>query len=467
MRRGQTYLPLFSRTDYSEGNRLSLFDIFTRKTANGVHVPDRIQSKDTYRIEASSIANLFSDIYSPYKMAQVRDLGIYPETYFFDLYEESYVQNPWTHMLVEYVVKHTLGDGYHFEGPGADKVEKFFVQDDTRTKLEMQFRSAVKCGSGIMELVTKGKKGPLVQTRLLNPSKLEIELDDDEKSKTYGQRIYKQGQTILNSDNIFHLMVVPEYNRAWPMSLLRPNIVFLTALYDCGGDVFAAIKRAAYSPIIARLDLDNYPTEEEKKKALREFSLKLKDLQSATTNFTLDKRHSLELLSKGGAGARMMPVNDMIEPWLTVALMNFNMPLGLVLQGGANKAILDGQREDNRIAFSAYRRYFAEQVENKLIPRITGRDCKLVWNKAPPTSPETQAELNSWAKLYQLGVVSKEFILDQMDIEDTGTTFYPNPSPGPGQPPGTDNSNRAKPDPNNTDPEKNQMARNKRDGGHG
>jgi len=126
---------------------LSLFDIFTRKTANRVHVPDRIQSKDTYRIEASSIANLFSDIYSPYKMAQVRDLGIYPETYFFDLYEESYVQNPWTHMLVEYVVKHTLGDGYHFEGPGADKVEKFFVQDDTRTKLEMQFRSAVKCGS--------------------------------------------------------------------------------------------------------------------------------------------------------------------------------------------------------------------------------------------------------------------------------------------------------------------------------
>lgn len=163
----------------------------------------------------------------------------------------------------------------------------------------------------------------------------------------------------------------------------------------------------------------------------------------------------------------MMPVNDMIGPWLTVALMNFNMPLGLVLQGGANKAILDGQREDNRIAFSAYRRYFAEQVENKLIPRITGRDCKLVWNKAPPTSPETQAELISWAKLYQLGVVSKEFILDQMDIEDTGTTFYPNPSPGPGQPPGTDNSNRAKPDPNNTDPEKNQMARNKRDGGHG
>ena len=67
----------------------------------------------------------------------------------------------------------------------------------------------------------------------------------------------------------------------------------------------------------------------------------------------------------------MMPVNDMIGPWLTVALMNFNMPLGLVLQGGANKAILDGQREDNRIAFSAYRRYFAEQIENKLIPRIT------------------------------------------------------------------------------------------------
>lgn len=409
-------------------------------------------SNDT-AILTSSIANLFDSTYSPYNMAEVRDLSIYPETYFFRMYEESYAQNPWTHALVEYVVQHTMGDGFHFEGPGANKVEKFFAEDGTRTKLEMLFRQSVKCGSGIMDLVTKGKKGGLVKTRILDPAKLSVEMDLDEGSKTYGERIYKQGSKVLDADHIFHYMVTPEYNKPWPMSPLRSVIVFLTALYDCGGDVFAAIKRAAYAPIIAYLDFDGIPDKKEQGSTLLEFSKKLKNLQSSTTNFAVDKRHKLDLLGNGGAGAKLLPVEDMLGPWLTVALMNFNVPLGMVLQQGANKAILDAQMEDNRIAFNAFRRFMSEQVEGKLIPMITSRECRLVWNKAPPSSPRTQAEMNTWTKAYMAGLISREFFVDQFDIEDSGTTFVETASAPPGQPQGSSNEGREDPDPTNSVPD--------------
>lgn len=431
---------------------------------SAVHAPRRPtrETGSNPTILTSSIANLFDSEYSPYRMAEVRDLSLYPETYFFPLYEESYAQNPWTHALVEYVVTHTIGDGFHFEGPGARMVEKFFAEDGTRTKLEMQFRQAVKTGSGIMDMTTKGKKGAMVKTRLLDPSKLSINMDTDINSKTYGERIYKQGSKTLDPSHLFHMMVTPEYNKAWPMSPLRSVIVFLTALYDCGGDVFAAIKRAAYAPIIASLDLDSLATDDERDKKLKEFSKQLKNIQSSTTNFALDKRHKLELLGTGGGGAKLLPVEDMIGPWLTVALMNFNVPLGMVLQQGANKAILDAQMEDNRIAFNAYRRFFAEQIEQRIIPFITGRECHLVWNKAPPSSPRTQAEMNTWTKVYSAGLISREFFQDMFDIEDTGTTFSDGGGAGPGQPPGSTNENRDDPDSANSDPDKNQSAKTKR-----
>jgi hypothetical protein len=194
-------------------------------------------------------------------------------------------------------------------------------------------------------------------------------------------------------------------------------------MMDVGGDIMAALKRVAYAPIIAQLDLDSLATDAEKETYMKAFSDKLKNIQSSTNNFTVDKKHVLSLLGQGAAGARLLPTVDLIEPILSVILINFGIPLGMFIQTGANKSIIAEQRAAMQRFYEDLRNRIKYYVETKMIPYITGRDTKLIWNKAPITSPEVQDAMKVHILAFQNGLLSAEYIKDQWDITDTGTTY--------------------------------------------
>jgi hypothetical protein len=399
------------------------------------YVPERKVEERPEAVYAASIANFWDQPYDPYYKTLIAGLYSYSEPAFFRQYEECYTTNPYGKFLVDYVVTRTIGDGFHFEGPGANVVEQFFRHDHTRSKLTEAFRDTVKFGSGFMDLKILNSTGRLSRTDVLDPFTFQIEIDDQAGSPTYGLRKYYQPRKDakdtrptgeLNAARLFHFMIEPTTYRAWPMSLMRPNIVFLTALMDSGGDVMAAIKRTGYAPLVARLNMKGM-NPAEKKKAMEAFGESLKQLQSSTNNFVIDKEHEIDLLGRGGGNAKLLPINDLLEPWIGICLMNYAVPLGLLLQGGANKSIVETQREDARISLGAFRGLFEEQVMDRIVPHITNREVRMVWNKPPASSPETRAEMAAFLDFFKAGAVSREFLLDYFDIEDHGTTFFAPP----------------------------------------
>ena len=145
-----------------------------------------------------------------------------------------------------------------------------------------------------------------------------------------------------------------------------------------------------------------------------------------------DRRHTLSLLAGNPGAGRILPINEMIEPWMAMCLRSFSMPLGAFLQQGANKATLQVQKQDCDASIALYRRSIANQVEMKLLPRIVGdnADIRMVWNKPSSSNAEVQSHMLVWKQLYDSGMISRECFLEQFDIKDLGTTFAPVAVPG-------------------------------------
>lgn len=367
-------------------------------------------------VSGTSITRFQQSMFNPYDYSLFRNLYSYSEPSFYTDYDESYRQNPFTSMVIEYLMHEVFANDYHFEGPGAKVVEDFFVLDNTREKLKISFREALKKGNGFMDITVKGKK--LVRTRVLVPNDIWVDID----SKT-GDRVYKQSNKDLKPEYLIHMTVRDEVGVPFGASLLRNNLLFLTGLMDVGGDIMAALKRVAYSPMVAKLDLENLADETEKKKYMDAYSEKLKNVTSATNNFTIDKRHDITLLGQGSAGAKLLPTNDLIEPIISVVLINFGIPLGMFLQTGANKSIIDEQRQSMQRFYEDLRGRIKYYVETKMIPYITGRNTVLVFNKPPITNLDVQSAYKVHIDAYANGLLSKEYIDETWDIDDKGKTF--------------------------------------------
>jgi len=133
-------------------------EIVYESTRNNPYTPPPRDDKyDITDVIASSSITPFWDqqSFDPYHKSLFRNMTMYEEPAFFMDYERCCTSNPYGMFLSSYVVTRTLGDGYHFEGHGAQKVEDFFKRDRTRAKLKMAYRDTVKFGSGLMDLRVK------------------------------------------------------------------------------------------------------------------------------------------------------------------------------------------------------------------------------------------------------------------------------------------------------------------------
>ncbi len=375
-------------------------------------------------LNAFSISRYGGKRFDPFDYTTIRDNAINLDEFsLYYQYRESYMSNPYTVMVIEGLLERILGDGFHFEGSGASRVESFFEEDGTYKKIEELVRDVLIFGNGFMDFGLKARANKYVNTRILDPESIMIDLETDPKKPDYGMKTYMQSGEKLRTELLFHLTIRNITGYPYGISLLRPNLYFLQLLLDCGGDVGAALKRMSYAPLDIALDLDGIPNQETKDEIIEKHENKFKTFNSATNNIIHDKRHTVQLVGTGSSGGRLLPTNDMLEPIISVVLRNFGVPIGVFLQQGANKAIVMEQREDARPFFEKIRRSLKYDIERNIISRIAKSNCSLVWNKPPPSTMDTQAEMQTMMTAYNVGLIPREQFLDMFDIPIKDGTF--------------------------------------------
>jgi len=367
--------------------------------------------------------------FDPYDFTTRRAYWRYEEYEFYEDYKKMYFQNPWAHMLVTYLKNEIFGDGYHFEGDAdaVAAVEEFWEEDNTDEKIQQSYLQGIVLGNGFLNLKTKRRGKQLVATELLDGEYVRI-TNERSKLEYWVDAAWLLNQTKsmkLREKNIAHF-----YVRMWPstpygMSIMRPNLHLLSSFEDMSGDIPAAIKRIAFAPMVAKLNMDNYENEAEKEAAAEAIANMLHKKQSAIQNYVIDKEHELGIIGTvggaGGAGAQLLNVTNLIEPLIAVALINFGMPLGYFLQTGANKAIIREQRLGVRKFLKDARISIERNINHKIIPKITDGDCHIIFDD----SIDDNVRLRKIMMLeYQLKVISKEYYHDLANIRDDGTEFF-------------------------------------------
>jgi len=361
-------------------------------------------------VQATSLTRFFSNEFNPYDYTQFRELQYYDEPSFYNDYDETYKQNPFSHMVINYPLSRIWGTGFHVEGPGAKNIDAFMEIDGTKKKIKAHLKESMKMGNGFLDFKVRGKK--LILTRNLVTNTITVELDKD------GNRVYKQNGAALKSEYIWHYTMRDNIGSAYGMSMYRPNLIFLTALYDCGGDIMAALKRTAYSPVVAYVDLNSVADEKTKKAVLTDWQGKLNQTKSATMNYAMDNKHKLELLGQGAAGAKLLPTNDLIEPIIAIILMNFGIPLGMYLQTGANKSIIEEQRSAMNTFYEEQRMNLKMDIEEKIFPLITSKEAHVVFNKPSLIDDTAQSEFKTYLEAIKLNVISPAWFRNYWDITD-------------------------------------------------
>ncbi len=388
--------------------------------------PPVLLGGQTMNYDTGSIPPLTFD---PYDREILRKLHKYDEPQLYTLYKKEWLTNPFVSLLTEFILNEVFGDGFHFEGEGAEDVETFFKQDKTRKKLKASVREAVLYGNGFLSMDIEGDE--LRRTKTIPASTISITMDEN-GDRNYTQTLQSRDKNAIlitdtfrvNAEFLTHFMIKELSDVPYGISLLRPNMHFLRALNDVGIDIPAAIKRAAYSPIVAELDLEAFQDDAAKKAAVEEYTKKLNQIVSATTNYAIDARHRLRLLSEGGAGAQQLRVTQLIEPILAVVLLNMGMPIGFFMQAASNRAVLREQREGIQRFISEIKFDIALEVEQEIIPRITDKETVLVWTVA---FSDWVRKARTLSTMYQLGILSREYVLDSLDIIDEGEQFIMEP----------------------------------------
>jgi len=370
--------------------------------------------------------------YDPYDFESHKHMWVYDEPVYYGDYTRMYLSNPWAYMVTEYLVNEIFANDFHFEGPSAavKAVEEFFDQDDTRHKLPIMVRQAASLGNGGGDVAIQA--GKVIGTRVLDFEGIRMYLEDGVVKYTQDMEYLAANSYLatpdmkripLRAENIIHLRLKEWPGSAYGMSLFRPNLLLLNALDQANQDIPAALKRIAYAPLLAKIDTEGFETDADKTAAIADWAKKLKNVHSATTNIVMDKRHDLGVIGSlggGGGGANLLPVMALLTPVISVVLMNFGVALGYFLQTGANRSILEEEKDLSHHMIDRFRGQIAHDLRRTLISKLTDKKVEFVFDM---DARAWERKSVSMMRLYERGLVSKDFLWDTLDIDDKGKNF--------------------------------------------
>ena len=387
--------------------------------------------KNTTNLKSAQVKGSYIDFdganFDPYHASMFRSLLDRSNRDHFPEFYRSYRNNTYTSYACNYLFHQILDNGWHVEGSGARRINSFFKMDDTYDKINYTLGpigGSSTYGIGMLDLKKKGNR--IVSTRPLNPLRIGGMYDaktgypvyyySDDSTLRGGLGSKKDNTIYLDEDYLFINTLNYDPYDPFPIAPLRSSLLFFTILYDMNGDIAEAVKRTAYAPFIVYVNTDGVE-EEEKDTYVANMGDNINRMLSASTNLCLDDRHKAGSAGSlgGGAGAQLLPVDSLMVPILSISLTQFGIPLGLLLQQGANKSLIDKQMEDAQRSVLAYRDRFQNKVES-LFPHISSRDADFEWNAPIPSSGEMANLRSHYIELLQNDVIDQGFIRDKLDI---------------------------------------------------
>lgn len=372
-----------------------------------------------------------SERYSVYnhkyhKFYQKTELQLMPD------YQEQYISNPLATLLIDYVVAR-LGN-FKLAGDEAEvkKAIKLFRTVDFKRNFYESTKQTIMNGTGVM--IKNDVKGRFRRT---DTKQWQITRDDmtgvinytsSEKSKDSEALTFEWlPGTVYHKDlAVFKVFELPD--RPEGISMVRPALPAIAALEEL---VFKDIPSGVHNFLtverLMKLPLEGYNTPEEQTSFFTAMRNRWANRDPSGVGITIidDKVDVYYMGTQEGTGAssRVLPILEFIEPILAIVMLNFLMPIGLILQTGANKAIIKRQQMEANLRLEIMRERVDEQLYAQIWPDF-GLDPEKVWIVWPKTEAELMDEWVIDREMFERLIISKEYIVTKYGIQDDGTTFY-------------------------------------------
>jgi hypothetical protein len=367
--------------------------------------------------------------YSPYKHKFFK-WASKRETQLFDSYLEEYLDNPLCTFCVDYLATRftefeLVGDANAVEAGYATMDEIGFWSNWAQNALQM-----VLNGMGIM--LNDDAKGKLRRTAT---KQWQVSRDEKTGITTYVLQgsdpeikvEWPPDEPINDIISLFQVLELPD--RPEGISFMRSSLHGLAALrtiiYE---DLPAGVKNFLTVERLWKLPLDGYQDKASQQTFMEELRSNWKNRDPSSTGITIiDKETDLFYMGSGPTGTpmsgRVINVAEFIAPILAPILLNFCVPLGLVLQTGANKSLIQRQQMECNLRLHILRKRLEKLMYTQLWP-VLGLDPVKVKINWPKTDSEILDEWKLHREMFERRIISREFILERYGIVDNGTEFY-------------------------------------------
>lgn len=347
-------------------------------------------------------------------------------------YKEQYISNVLATLLIDYVVARLGAFKLAGDATQVKKANTYFRELDFRRNYYESTKQMVMNGTGIM--VKNDVKGRFRRT---DTYQWEITRNDMTGVVKYVLAEKNAGgekpefewepSAVAHKDlAVFKVFELPD--RPEGISMVRPALPALAALEEIVfKDIPAGVHNFLTVERIMKLPLDGYNTQAEQQTFFQNMRTRWANRDPSGVGITIidDKVDVYYMGTQEGSGAgnRVLPVLEFIEPILATVMLNFLMPIGLILQTGANKSIIKRQQMEANLRLEIMRSRIEEQLYAQVWPDL-GLDPEKVWLVWPKTEAELMDEWQVDREMFERRIISKEYVVTKYGIIDEGTTFY-------------------------------------------
>ena len=357
--------------------------------------------------------------------------------------EAEYHENPWYRIMVNYIKTMLTPD--EFSGPGAYDCEIYFDEIDKDAWIQFSNLIAETCkyGTGFMYKASlNGKLRDMKTAYTRNFSMAFRPYMEDADYSTLGAlygdkkivdisyiRVFDNATGVnywfknwpqlteddLRNDQLAMLRLEEDPASPYGIALVSSCWNELKGLKYMDRDILSGLNRMLSSPVLISADIDS--VDDDQKQAV------LDDVQESFDNIkwnkinaiAIDKRNTAGYManhpgSSGSVDGRMIKPLDIAEPVFTAMILSFSMSLGIILQTGANKSIIDRQEALAEAQINQLRKVVNTFFKTQLAPHITKKPVSLKFNK--------KFNMDTLVNMFQTSAITREKFWEKAGIED-------------------------------------------------
>ena len=364
-----------------------------------------------------------TEVFEPLSQYTVQD-----NTAIVNKYYEGYRQNPWIRLFVSHLVKRLFTD-FHLDGTGKEEVEAYLREfPQLYDEIELMGLYTILAGTGLM---FHGPVNGGVQFKAIDPTSVTISWSGESDTRTaveigftsadgkpvsdviylYGKKYSKQGGKAMAM-----LKLLDDPEQPYGISFLSDTYDFFNQLYTLMRSIPVGLVQNFSAIKIISADLSGFATQEDKENYLKEVAKNFKEMNTAVNAvIAIDKNNEITLLGGKKGGDVMTDVLAHVSPIMTPIIFEFLMALGLIYQEGANKSLIAKQMVYASDILRRFRTKIARFLENAIFSHVTSKNIKVIYTKL--------LSIDDMLSLYSSGIVTREWIHQQLGIKDTGKTY--------------------------------------------